>query len=130
LLDRRPHEPRSCTKADIGDELIGQTFAHSPKGADGVWPAEPVRDLIETIGSRELENSVVIGRLNSRGVTTRGVYDGGRQERDLAQQYRDWSGAVRAKWPRTSRILRSLSDSYERDARREDVRAELDADRE
>lgn len=116
-------------RADIGDELIGQTFAHSPKGTDGVWPAEPVRDLIETLGSRELESGVIIGRLNSRGVTTRGVYDGGQQERDEAKQYREWSGAVRAKWPRTSRILRDIADSYERDARREDIRAELHADR-
>lgn len=122
-------ELSGADRADIGDELIGQTFAHCPEGTDGAWPAEPVRDLLETIGSRDLESGIVIGRQNSRGVTTRGVYDGGQQERDLAQQYREWSGMVRGKWPRTSRILRSLADSYERDARREDVRADLDADR-
>jgi len=122
-------ELSEANRADIGDELIGQTFAHSPQGADGVWPAEPVRDLIETIGSHELESGVLIGRLNSRGVTSRGVYDGGQQERDLAKQYREWSNAVRAKWPRTARILRDIAGSYERDAHREDVRAELDADR-
>jgi hypothetical protein len=121
-------ELSEANRADIGDELIGQTFAHSPAGADGVWPAEPVRDLIETIGSHDLESGVLIGRRNSRGVTSRGVYDGGQQERDLAQQYREWSGVVRAKWPRTSRILRDLANSYEREGRREDVRAEIDAD--
>lgn len=122
-------ELSEADRADIGDELIGQTFAHSPEGTDGAWPAEPVRDLLETIGSRDLESGVVIGKRNSRGITTRGVYDGGQQERDLAQQYREWSGMVRSKWPRTSRILRDLADSYERDARHEDVRADLDADR-
>lgn len=116
-------------RADIGDEVIGESFAHSPLGSDGAWPAEPVRDAIERIGSPELENGFIIGRLNSRGVTSRGVYDGGQQERDLAARFRTWSVTTSGKWPRTSRILRSISDRYERDARREDLEAELDADR-
>lgn len=116
-------------RADVGDEVIGESFAYSPVGADGMWPAEPVRELIERIGSQELENGIVIGRLNSRGVTTRGVYNGGQQERDLAARYRDWSTAMTSRWPRTTRILRRISDRYERDARRQDAEAELDADR-
>jgi hypothetical protein len=116
-------------RADVGDEIIGESFAYSPAGEDGLWPAEPVRDLIERIGSQELENGFLIGRLNSRGVTTRGVYDGGQQERDLAAQYRAWSTAAAGKWPRTARILRGIADSYERDARQQDAEAELDADR-
>jgi excisionase family DNA binding protein len=116
-------------RADVGDEIIGETLAHSPVGADAAWPAEPVRDLIETIGSRDLENGMLIGRRNSRGVTSRGVFDGGQLEREQAAQYRDWSRMVRAKWPRTSRILRELAESYERDARREDAQSDLRADR-
>jgi hypothetical protein len=122
-------ELSEANRADIGDEMIGQTFAQSPYGADGVWPAEPVRDLIEAIGSHELENGVLIGRYNSRGVTSRGAYDGGQKERDLAAQYREWSAALRAKWPRTARILRDIASSYDRDAHQQDLRAELDADR-
>ena len=60
-------------RADVGDELIGECFALSPPGTDDVWPAEPVRDLIESIGSHELESGFIIGRRNSRGVTSRGV---------------------------------------------------------
>jgi len=116
-------------RGDIGDEVIGQAMAHSPVGDDGTWPAEPVRDVIETIGSRELENGVAIGRQNARGVTSRGAYDGGDQERDLATQYRSWSAAVGAHWPRTARVLRAVAESYNRDARHHDLQAELDADR-
>jgi hypothetical protein len=115
-------------RADIGDELIGQAFGHSPNGADEAWPAEPTRDLIEMIGSRELESGFILGRINSRGVTWRGIYDGGQPEREFAQQYREWSATTRAQWPRTARILRSIAESYERDAIREDLEAELDAD--
>jgi len=117
-----------CDRADIGDELIGQAFAYSPVGSDGIWPAEPVRELIETIGSRELENGFIIGRLNTRGVTMRGPYDGGEQERQESARYKSWSDLVKLRCPRTARILRGIAESYERDARREDIRAELDAD--
>lgn len=116
-------------RADVGDEVIGESFAHCPVGEDGAWPPEPIRGMIERIGSQELENGVLIGRLNSRGVTSRGVYDGGQQERDLAAKYRHWSAITASKWPRTSRILRNISERYERDARREDAEAELRGDR-
>lgn len=115
-------------RADVGDELIGECFALSPPGTDDIWPDEPVRDLIESIGSHELESGFVIGRLNSRGVTSRGVYEGGAKERTLARQYRDWSATLRPSWPRTARILRDIAASYDHDARREDVEAELYGD--
>lgn len=113
---------------DVGDELIGQSLARSPVGDDGAWPSEPVRDLLETIGSPYIERGLILGRINGRGITWRGIYEGGRQERDLANQYRQWSQLVRPSWPRAARVLRELSDSYERDARREDIEADLSAD--
>ena len=115
-------------RGDIGDEVMGETFGHSPAGADGIWPAEPVRDVVERIGSREFENGLVIGRLNSRGVTSRDVFEGGRQERTLAETYREWSKALKQSAPRTARVLKRIAESYDRDARRQDITAELDAD--
>jgi excisionase family DNA binding protein len=114
-------------RGDIGDEQVGQLLSGSPPGRDSVWPAEPVRELIEDLGSTHLEQGLQVGRLNSRGVTTRGVYDGGRQERALAAQYADWAERVE-RWPRTSRLLRELAEDYKRDARMEDERASRDAD--
>jgi excisionase family DNA binding protein len=115
-------------RADIGDEQIGQTLSASPEGKDGIWPAEPVRDLIETIGSTSMETGLRVGLVNSRGVTSRGVYDGGTQEREIASRYREWARRASPSWPRTARILRLLAESYERDAREHDIRAELSAD--
>lgn len=117
-------------RADIGDEQIGQVLATSPPGADTIWPAEPVRDILEDIGSPSLETGVHIGAVNQRGVTTRGVYDGGQQERALAARYRQWAKQTAGSWPRTSRVLRGLAESYEREAQREDAQAEITADTE
>jgi hypothetical protein len=58
-------------RADIGDEEIGRVLAASHSGTDGIWPAEPVRSIIETIGSPSVEAGMHIGRLNDRGGTSR-----------------------------------------------------------
>jgi hypothetical protein len=114
-------------RADIGDELIGQVLANAPEGSDETWPAEPVRELIETIGSRSIETGVHLGVVNARGFTSRGVYDGGDQERELAERYRRWAKQTAGAWPRTSRVLRGLAEDYERQAQGEDAEAEVDA---
>jgi len=49
-----------------------------------------------------------LGIVNKRGPTWRRPTDGGIQERDLAQSYRNLSKSVRLEWPRTSAILERL----------------------
>lgn len=115
-------------RADIGDEQVGQVLARSPVGEDGIWPAEGVRDLIETIGSPSIDTGVHLGVVNARGVTSRDVFDGGTQERDLAARYRDWAERAATTWPRTARLLRGLAETYERDAQHYDIEAEITAD--
>jgi hypothetical protein len=115
-------------RADIGDQCIGQLLSGSPAGTDDAWPCEAVRSVIEMTKSRHLEIGVEIGRFNARGVTSRGMFDGGKQEIALANQYRQWADIVGARSLRTGRILRRLADGYARDARREDDSAERAGD--
>lgn len=117
-------------RTDIGDEQIGQVLSASPLGVDGAWPAEPVREIVETVGNRRLETGMHIGLANARGVTSRGVYDGGEQERRLAADYRRYANLTANDWPRTSKMLRGIAEDYERDARREDAEAAHSADTE
>jgi hypothetical protein len=115
-------------RADIGDEQIGQILAASPQGSDGIWPAEPVRTIIETIGSPSIEVGIHVGVVIGRGFTTRGPYDGGEQERNIAGRYKRWAQQTAGEWPRTSRILRRLAEEYEREASRHDAEAQVSAD--
>jgi hypothetical protein len=117
-------------RADIGDEVIGQILAASPQGVDGLWPAEPVREIIETLGSPDIESGIHTGVINDRGTTSRGVFDGGKQEWDLAAHYRELSEQTAKGWRRTSRVLRRLGEDYERQARRLDADAAVRADTE
>jgi hypothetical protein len=122
-VDRARAELAASDRADIGDHQLGQTFSDVQPGADGIWPAEPVRELVDDLASSNFDSGLAIGLVNARGTTTRGVYDGGAQEWALATQYRTWGEALINQWPRTGRVLLELAEDYERQARREDLEA-------
>jgi hypothetical protein len=111
--------------AESGDNQIGQVLAAAPADKDGFWPCETVRDLLEKVQSDALDSGVRTRVYNNRGVTTRSLHDGGKQEWDLAADYRSRAQRFGARWPRTANILRSLAEGYESEARREDSQAEL-----
>lgn len=107
----------------ITDIYVGHLFAHAPVDEDGGWPHRVVRDEIERIGSDDLQRGIYTERRNMRGVTTRGVYDGGDQERELSAKYEFWQSKA-SLWPRTSALLGALAESWKRDAEDHDVDAE------
>lgn len=65
---------------------------------------------------------------NNRGVTSRGLTDGGAQERSLADSYFAQAEKIKYIHPRTAAILRGIGEDYLAHARREDVSAELTQD--
>lgn len=81
------HSCAELGRADIADTYIGGLLSHAPVGQDGVWPCEPVRDVMEDIQSESLMSGAHRGVYNSRGVHPRG--EGGNQERQLAEKYRN-----------------------------------------
>lgn len=118
----------ATTAADretVGLIEIGKVLSASPRGDDAVWPHPAVRDVIEAMANDDLERGFVIGRINSRGVVSRDPRQGGDLERALAEQYSEWAHEVSGRWPRTGRLLRSLADSYRREAEREDHQSDL-----
>jgi len=112
-------------RRERADQEIGRVLSASAVDADGRWPVLPIRELVETMRSRELEAGFVIGKINRRGGTYRAASDGGRPERCLADQYRQWSQAVESEWLRTSRMLGELAKYYEDQAKDFDADAEL-----
>ena len=118
-------EARSlCVKygrAEIGDQKIGQILAAAPVGADGVWPCEPVREVLEEIGSPEIAIGMGIGVYNSRGVHARA--EGGADERGLAAKYRTWSRQLAFEYPYVSNLVEQIATEYDRQAAWEDSEA-------
>jgi hypothetical protein len=111
-------------RGTVGDTVIGQVLADVPPGDDGLWPAEPVRDLVEDLASQHFESGLDTGKFNSRGIITRSPAEGGTQERQLAAQYRASADRVSDRWPRTGALLRRMAAGYEEWAHREDDQSE------
>jgi hypothetical protein len=129
LLDAWIKEARALAKSagreDNADRSIGNMLSASPMGADGNWPAEPVREVIDLFRSKPMIEGFEIGRGNRRGVTTRMPRDGGELECQEATKYRAWAKAISHAYPYTTKALDRLADRYEWEAKRHDE----DADR-
>jgi hypothetical protein len=109
----------------IGDQIIGQVLASSPTGKDGIWPCEEVRNVLDIVKSAELGRGFQIGKYNLRGVTTRSMDDGGKQEYNIAEIFKKDAAALQFRWPFTAKILNSLAASYENHGKQEDNEVEL-----
>lgn len=109
----------------VGAQHIGTVLSHGPQGADGAWPHEAVRDVIEKLHDEEIERGFEIGKYNSRGVVTRSLGEGGKQEQTIADQYASWATQIGGRWPRTAAMLRRMEAQYRHEARSEDTESEL-----
>lgn len=115
-------------RARIAPIVIGEALSGPAVDPDGTWPSEPVRNVLEQEQDGGIERALAIGRFNQRGVTVRGPYDGGDQERAEAARYRGWADKVRDDCPRAGAVLDGLAEGYEADARREDASAARQAE--
>lgn len=87
------------------------------------WLPLTILDFLDRAENGGLREKFDLGVRNARGVTTRGPYDGGEQERRLAGRYRELAARHGNSHPRVSALLISIAKGYEWDARREDERA-------
>src|SRR5882724_6811340 len=100
----------------IGDQKIGQVLSAAPAGADGVWPCEPVRDVLEDVASREIGIGIGVAVSNARG--THSVRDDAADERALAEKYRAWSRKVAFGHAYVATVLEEIAQRYDREAER------------
>jgi hypothetical protein len=115
---------RKAGRYEVTSGEIGKLLAYAPNDPDdGVWPAKPVRDVIEEFANSELESNLVIELFNKRGVHSRAIDAGGAQERTLAEKSSQDAEQLQLKWPRTAGVLRENANQWLRHAEREDRRA-------
>jgi hypothetical protein len=105
----------------VADSQIGQILAYSRVEADGVWPPRSVTHVLEDLATEAMLRGFGIGAYNKRGITTRGLNDGGKQEFLLAKHYRDWAALAKIEFPKTARVLRQLAADYEGEGRSRDA---------
>jgi hypothetical protein len=103
-------------RAAIGDQKIGQVLSVAPVGAEGVWPCEPVRDVLEDVASREIGIGIEVAVYNARGMHH--VKDDAADERALAERYRAWSRKLAFGHPYVATVLEEIAQRYDREAKR------------
>lgn len=112
-------------RLEVCDKHIGQVLAYAVPDEDGNWPPEEVCRIIDEIQSKELESGFENGILYSeRKVFVKSSFEGGTQERALAERYRKHAEKLSTAFPKTASILRRIAESYELEAKREDEEAE------
>lgn len=112
----------SLGRLDAADVCIGKLLSTAPVGKDGVWPCEPVRQVMEDVHSKKIMEGAHTGLYNSRGATWRG--EGGGQERELADKYRPWANALQYSPPYVaSELLMAMVRTYEHEANWQDAEA-------
>jgi hypothetical protein len=121
----RPHPFRGrgleqIKRLEVGDIHIGRVLAHAGPDQDGTWPLRAVRDAIQRVASGELEDGFSTEIVNRRGVTNRGLLDGGEQERAQARSWSEKADAIRDSGPRVAATLDRVAQSYESLSRRFD----------
>jgi len=111
---------------EITEAYIGHILAHAAADPDDcAWPHQSVRRVIDELASSEIERGVQIERFNMRGVVTKAMGEGGRQERDLADNYRKWAATASAT-PRSARLLSAMAKQWDEEAKQADEQAAKD----
>ncbi|MBI7042668.1 hypothetical protein JET83_05265 [Pseudomonas aeruginosa] len=108
----------------IAMSQIGVILSASPVGADGIWPAEAVREVIEQFEDKTLLDGFLVGQIDRRGVTTRLLGDGGALERAEMAKFRKWAEALESEYPATAAALEKIARRYEAEASHHDDSAE------
>lgn len=112
----------SLGREEIADVRLGKLLAKAPKGEDGVWPNEAVRDVMEELNSENISIGARTGLYNARGAHW--LREGGDQERELAEMYRGWAEALQFTHPFVSTtVLMAMVRTYEREAEQHDTEA-------
>ena len=109
--------------SDKGDHQIGRLLANSPEGENGMWPLPAVCELIDEVGSDNLDEGFIAGMCRGLMSSVRGVYDGGQQAHESAERYRALSKQIRSTSRHTARLLGKAAERYEEQAAREDEQA-------
>lgn len=127
LIDWVTEVRRLLIEADrvtVGEQCVGQILGTLSADPDEMQPAIVVRDLLEQVKCQNIEQGIFTAIRNGRGITSRGLEDGGFQELELVSEYRDRASSIANRWPRTAGIWRALAESYEHEARSADGEAE------
>lgn len=115
------------SRLEVADVHIGKLLSHYPGSDVGQKPPDPVCRVIDHINTRPIRSGFYSGMFDKKSSSTRGVFDGGDRERQIAATYKEVADKLLLHWPVTASIFESLVASYAHDAARQDEEAQRDS---
>ena len=94
-------------------------------GADGFYPHEFVRNILETQNNETLNRNFLVAKYNSRGVRT---LEDGTAEFKMAKSYKEAAEALEIDFPVTASMLRDISEEHFREGKRDQTISEIGLD--
>ncbi len=108
-------------RASMGQYEVGHVLAR-PMAEDGSWPCLAARELLESGLYPDLSSGLESAALNARGTVVREPFEGGKQEREIAERHTRLAERIQSEAsPRTAALLRKLAAFYSTRADREDA---------
>lgn len=111
-------------RIEVCDNHIGQVLAYAVPDENNNWPPQEVCRIIDEVRSSKLDTGFIIGNYNKREIVWKNPFEGGKKERTLANQFREYADRWSIQYPRTSSVLTKIAEDYENEAKLADQEAE------
>ncbi|WP_031480086.1 hypothetical protein [Maridesulfovibrio frigidus] len=113
-------------RSAVCDNHIGQILSFIPPDEDGIWPNKIVRNILEKHGTEKTISGMAMGKSNARGIFSKSMNEGGKQEYELAEQYRNWRDSLSPiKESKSREVLDILVRGYTADGQRQDKERDI-----
>ncbi|QWR75999.1 hypothetical protein [Candidatus Magnetomonas plexicatena] len=124
-IEKTTELAKEKNRLEIADYHIGKVLAYVPDDPDdNVWPHKGVRDIFKLLNDK-IEEGMLAEQLVIQGVYQKSINEGGEQERELSNKWKERAHAVGNRWPSTKALLNKIAKMWENQAEQEDIQAEL-----
>lgn len=110
-------------RTNVIDHIVGDILGDIPR--DENYPPTALCELLEDLNNDIVDDSIRIKIYNSRGVSVRGCFEGGDQERSIVSIFEAYKEKTKLLYPRITRIFDRLIQDYKRDAGEMDMDAQI-----
>ena len=101
-------------RANVIDYIVGDILGDIPR--DENYPPTALCEILENLNNDKVDDSIRTKIYNSRGVSVRGCFEGGDQERSIVSRFESYKEKTKLLYPRITRIFDCLIKDYKRDA--------------
>ncbi len=108
-------------RVKVIDHVVGDILGDIPR--DDNYPPQALCELVESLNSDIVDQSIRTRIYNSRGVTVRAYNEGGNQERSIVSRFEEYREKTKLQYPRITKIFDDLINGYKRIAGAEDEEA-------